>query len=183
MLITILNGNDDSSNHLFDEYLASLHTFLTDKGNTVTEIRLRDLDLRYCSGCFGCWVKNPGECVTKDDAGIVRQKVISSDITIFASPLKMGFISALLKMTIEKLIPLLHPYFEFVENETHHKARYDHYPAMGVIVDPQKMHDEEDLRIVEAIFNRIALNFKSRIEFFKDINEPVAEVYHAITAS
>lgn len=181
MLITIVNGNEDQQNTMFDQYMSSLHTYLTNKGHVSTELRLRDMELRYCSGCFGCWVKTPGDCVTKDDAGIIRQKVISSDFTIFASPLIMGFISPTLKMTLEKLIPLLHPYFEFVDGETHHKARYDSYPRMGVIIDPLLEHDEEDYRIMEAIFRRIALNFKTKLSFLKDINDPVSEVYNAIT--
>ena len=73
------------------------------------------MDVRYCVGCFGCWVKTPGECVSKDGSHDIRREVINSDLVLFASPLIMGFTSALLKKAHDKLIPLIHPYFELVQ--------------------------------------------------------------------
>ena len=32
----------------------------------IKSIILEDIDLAYCTGCFGCWVQTPGECVIKD---------------------------------------------------------------------------------------------------------------------
>ena len=32
----------------------------------VSTYRLRDLKVADCLGCFGCWVKTPGQCVIDD---------------------------------------------------------------------------------------------------------------------
>ncbi len=65
MKVTILNGNPDASNTLFDDYLKKLSDALSSDSNEVTIFTLRDRDLKYCRGCWGCWVKTPGECVVK----------------------------------------------------------------------------------------------------------------------
>ncbi len=72
-------------------------------------------------------MQTPGECVAKDDSALVCRELVRSDLALFASPVIMGFPSALLKKTGEKLIPLIHPYFAIDRGEVHHRARYDHY--------------------------------------------------------
>ena len=66
MKITILNGNPNAHNHGFETYLAQLSQILTAEQHQVTQVNIRDLQISYCIGCFGCWVKKPGECVTAD---------------------------------------------------------------------------------------------------------------------
>jgi len=114
MKITILNGNPDVNNAKFDNYLKNLSDLLESSNHTVTILKLREWDIKYCTGCFGCWVKTPGECVVPDDTRDIRREYIHSDFVLFASPVIMGFTSALLKKAHDKRIPLLHPYFELV---------------------------------------------------------------------
>jgi multimeric flavodoxin WrbA len=56
MKITILNGNPDGQDAQFEGYLAQLVERLEDQQHQVTMLNLRQIDLRYCVGCFGCWV-------------------------------------------------------------------------------------------------------------------------------
>jgi multimeric flavodoxin WrbA len=163
MKITILNGNPETSG--FDNYLGELRVALESKGNVVNQLDLRNVTLRYCIGCFGCWVKTPGECSTKDESCEVRRSVIHSDFTLWAAPLKMGFPSSLLKMALDKSIPLIHPYFVVHHGEAHHRPRYERYPRLGLLVEPETDTDEADLEILANIFSRTALNMKSRLEF------------------
>lgn len=163
MKITILNGNPTPSP--FDEYLGQLSAMLTSSGNTITHIRLRDLKIRYCIGCFGCWVKTPGVCSSNDESCQMRRAVIHSDFTLWAAPLRMGFPSTTLKMAVDKSIPLLHPYFEVHLGEAHHRKRYKRYPRLGLLVEPEADTDERDLQIVGQVFSRAAVNMKSRLEF------------------
>src|SRR5680860_20197 len=111
MKITILNGNPEQSNSSFDNYLENLSGLLETKGHQVVTLWLRDMDIRPCTGCFGCWVKKPGECASvEDDSRIVRQEALSSALMILASPVIMGFPSALLKRAQDKFIPMVLPY-------------------------------------------------------------------------
>ncbi len=174
MKITILNGNPVSSN--FDSYLAQLKSSLEAKGHKVTQLDLRTMPLRYCVGCWGCWVKTPGECVSRDASLEMDRAVINADFVVWAAPLKMGFPSALLKMANDKHLPLIHPYIVVDHGEAHHLKRYARYPRLGLLVEKEVSTDEGDLQVVTDIYCRTALNCKTRLEFSLTTETSVAEV-------
>ncbi len=110
----------------------------------------------------------------------MRRAVIHSDFTLWAAPLKMGFPSALLKMALDKSIPLLHPYIVVDHGEAHHRSRYDHYPRLGLLVETEADTDARDLEIVSDIFSRTAINMKSKLEFSLTTTAPSEEVANRI---
>ncbi|MGE5776053.1 MAG: NAD(P)H-dependent oxidoreductase, partial [Chloroflexota bacterium] len=174
MKITILNGNPVSS--VFDTYLAQLKTRLEADAHVVTQLDLRTMPLRYCVGCWGCWVKTPGECVSHDASLEMDRSVINADFVLWAAPLKMGFPSALLKMANDKHLPLIHPYMVVDHGEAHHLKRYARYPRMGLLVEKEADTDERDLQIVTDIHCRTALNFKTRLEFSVTTETSASEI-------
>ena len=180
MKITILNGNPDADNAAFDDYLKRLSDELVSDGHAVTVFELREMDIRYCIGCFGCWVKTPGECITADESRDVCRGYINSDFVLWASPVTMGFYSALLKKVTDKFISLVHPYVEFVQGESHHTARYDKYPLTGLLLEKGDYTDDDDIRIISDIHRRTVLNFKSTLSFTKLTLDPVEEVARGI---
>ncbi len=186
MKVTILNGNPDAENTIFDTYLERLTRTLTAAQHQATTLTLRDMDIKYCMGCWGCWVKTPGECVARDGSADVCRAVINADFVLLASPVYMGFPSALLKKTVEKFIPLIHPYGAAVQGEAHHMARYDEYPLMGLMLEKRGDADDadgihpEDTQIISDIFSRTALNFKTQLAFTELMSTPVEAVVEAI---
>jgi multimeric flavodoxin WrbA len=180
MKITIMNGNGNPQNQDFDEYVARLTAQLTAEGHTVTAFTLREMDIKFCTGCFGCWMKTPGQCAVKDASHDVCRAVINGDFLLWAAPLRMGFPDATLKKMMDKSIPLIHPYFVVDHGEAHHRPRYDHYPRIGLLLEKEADTDAEDLRLVSDIFSRTALNMKSCLEFALTTEEPVETVAHAI---
>jgi len=180
MKITLLNGNPTPSP--FDAYLLQLQTTLEGEGHAITRLDLRDLPLRYCVGCWGCWVKTPGECISRDASLEMDRAVINADFVLWAAPLKMGFPSALLKMAQDKHLPLLHPYMVVDHGEAHHRKRYPRYPRLGLLVEREPGTDERDLQIVTDIYCRTALNFKTRLEFSLTTGTPAAELAARIAA-
>ena len=175
MKITILNGNPESSG--FDAYLAELRTTLQAGGHSVTQLDLRGMPLRYCVGCWGCWVKTPGEC-SNGDAGAreIDRAAINADFLLWAAPLKMGFPSELLKRANDKHLPLIHPYMLVDKGEAHHRKRYARYPRLGLLVEKETRTDERDLQIVRDIYCRTAINFKTRLEFCLTTETPTADL-------
>jgi multimeric flavodoxin WrbA len=182
MKITILNGNPNAENVKFDNYLKSLSDLLESHNHTVTTLELREMDIKYCIGCFNCWVKTPGECRVADDSRDVCREYINSDLVLFASPILMGFTSTLLKKAHEKLLPLLLPYLEFVQNESHHASRYEKYPLIGLLLEKEKDTDDEDLKIITDIYKRNAINFKTSFCFTKLITDSAEEVTNEISS-
>ncbi len=180
MKITILNGNPEPSP--FDAYLTHLAAALESEGHSTTRLDLCDLSLRYCIGCWGCWVKTPGECVSRDASLEIDRAVINSDFVLWAAPLKMGFPAALLKMAMDKHLPLIHPYMVVDHGEAHHRKRYAHYPRLGLLVEKESSTDERDLQIVSDIYRRTALNFKTRLEFSLTTDAPAVDLARRIAA-
>jgi multimeric flavodoxin WrbA len=181
MRITILNGNPEAADAAFEGYLGELSRTLESRNHRVGTLQLRDMDIRYCIGCFGCWVKTPGECSNAaDDMRTVCREYINSGLVIFASPVIMGFTSALLKRAHDRLIPLLTPYIRFFGGESHHVARYDAYPLIGLLIQPEADTDQEDIDIIADIYRRDAINFKTAFPFMKLTTSPVEEAADAI---
>ncbi|MBN1302986.1 MAG: flavodoxin family protein [Anaerolineales bacterium] len=179
MKITILNGNPRSSG--FDDYLLALKKVLEDQSNSVVLIHLRELTLRYCIGCWGCWVKTPGQCVNSDQSPEMDRAVINADFVLWAAPLVMGFPSELLKRANDKHLPLIHPYMEVDRGEAHHVRRYPKSPRVGLLLEKEPFTDERDLKIVTDIYCRTALNFKTRLEFSLTTETPIEDLAGRIT--
>ena len=180
MKITLINCNPQAST--FDAYLAQLKSALESEGHSVAQVDLRDQRLRYCIGCFGCWVKTPGECVSRDASLEMGRAVMQSDFNLWAAPLKMGFPTELLKRANDKHLPLIHPYMEVDHGEAHHVKRYGHYPRVGLLLEKEPDTDEDDLKIVTEIYCRTSLNFKTRLEFSLTTDTPVADLARRISA-
>jgi multimeric flavodoxin WrbA len=181
MRITILNGDPQAVSG-FCNYIDRLAKRLAALGHSVEEIDLRHLDLKGCSGCFGCWVKTPGECVKRDDSARICRSAINSDLWVLASPLTMGFTTALLKRAADQAIPLLHPYFVMEGGEIHHRARYARYPAIALLLGAGADADSEDIEITTAIWASFARDFKSRLVCAAVVDRPVEEVANEFTA-
>lgn len=180
MKITLINGNPDAADTSFDDLVEDISGALEGKGHAVELFSLKELKVIPCTGCWGCWVKTPGECLFDDDTMNIRRSAIHSGLVVFASPMIMGFTSALLKKVQDKLIPLLHPYIELVNNECHHRRRYDKYPRIGLLYKKETDTSDEDLSIMTAIYERFALNFRSGLRFALSIEEPVKNICHEI---
>jgi hypothetical protein len=182
MRIAIINGDPDAHS-AFDRYVADVSAQLESQGHEVDSLDLRDLDIKGCTGCWGCWVKTPGECVARDDSARVCQAVVSADLALFASPLRMGFVTALMKRAVDKLIPIVHPYIEIEGGEMHHRPRYESYPAMGLLLEPGPDADAEDVEITTGLWSRMARNMKTTLAFVAVADRPAEEVSHELVAA
>ena len=174
MKIAVLNGNPVRSG--FDDYLSAIKLFLEGQNHHVTQLDLREMSLKYCTGCFDCWTKYPGLCDLDQSSREMGRAVINSDFTLWAAPLKMGFPSALMKMALDKHLPLIHPYMVVDQNEAHHIKRYEKYPRVGLLVEKESDTTEKELKIITDLFSRTALNFKSKLEFMQTTEIPVEDL-------
>jgi len=175
MRIAILDGEPDPASP-FSAYLSSLAGHLASQGHSVNRFELRTLDLKGCSGCFNCWVKTPGECSKRDASADICRSAIASDLLLLAAPMVMGFTSALLKGAVEQMLPILHPYFVVEGGEVHHRARYAHYPRLGLLMGAGSDTDAEDIEIATTMWARMARDMKSRLVFAAVADRAAEEV-------
>ena len=80
--------------------------------------------IKPCVGCFGCWVKEPGECVIKDGYEKMGALIHKADEVTVISRYSYGGFSSFVKNVFDRSIGWVLPYFEIYENEMHHKKRY-----------------------------------------------------------
>ncbi|MFC2080243.1 flavodoxin family protein [Bacteroidota bacterium] len=175
MRITIYNANDSEEDLVLERRVAELSEILGDR-HDIEAVKLNNLDLKFCNGCWACWVKTPGRCVVKDDMAKIHQSFISSDLVIFAAPMRMGFPGSLMKKVTDRLIPLVHPYIELVNDECHHVPRYDNYPSWGLILEEEEQGTQADLDLVREIYERTALNIKSSLLFSYSSSSTAIEI-------
>lgn len=68
-------------------------------------VRLADLDIEACRGCFRC---RDGTCrAHRDDMNALLGEIRRADALIFASPVYFWNVSGLMKMFFDRLMPLL----------------------------------------------------------------------------
>lgn len=174
MKILMINGNPEAEDRSFERFMDDLKNQLSQSDvHQVEYFTLRQMNIKPCKGCFGCWVKTPGECTRKDDGNLISQAYINSDLVIHASPIIMGFISSLTKKVMDRTIPILLPYFNLFNGEIHHLPRYDlkRYPDFAFLVQKEEDTDNEDMKIMENIFNRNVKNLNGKLQFIKTIND------------
>jgi len=178
MKITLINGSLNEKHSVFDNQLDQFKSNLSQssKIKNLDYFNLKQMNINQCVGCFQCWTKTPGKCVIKDDAEEILVSVIHSDLVIFASPLVMGMTTGLMKKMNDRLIPLIHPYFSIVKGEIHHRKRYDRYPKIAVIYQSTSEDSHEDITLCKEIYERLAINFKTSLQFFKTIQEAEGEI-------
>ncbi|MDD4903095.1 MAG: flavodoxin family protein [Candidatus Bipolaricaulis sp.] len=140
--------------------LAALQQALADAGHLAEVIPLRERTIAPCRGCFGCWIKTPGECVIDDDGRAVARSIARCDVLVYLTPVTFGGVSSELKKALDRMIPNLSPFFARVCGETHHQRRYRKTPrwiGLGVLSQP----DCEAERVFKTLVERNALNLQS----------------------
>lgn len=81
-------------------------------------------EIKRCIGCFGCWLKTPGECVIKDGYGNTGKLLSESEELIIISRICYGGFSPFVKNVLDRNIGYISPFFTIRNNEMHHKSRY-----------------------------------------------------------
>ncbi|MDO4193278.1 MAG: flavodoxin family protein [Erysipelotrichaceae bacterium] len=69
-------------------------------GHTAEVIDVCHADLHPCTGCICCGYE--GDCAQKDDMDMIRKKLLSADMVVFATPLYYYGMSAQLKTVVDR---------------------------------------------------------------------------------
>lgn len=133
-------------------------TLLLEKnGWEVESFHLLEENIATCVGCFGCWLKTPGECIIRDKGPEIAKKMVQSDLKVYITPITFGGYSYQLKKMIDRSIGIVTPFFKVHEGEIHHVKRYlkaDHTVWIGYL--PQQ--DIESEKIFRELAQRQAIN-------------------------
>jgi multimeric flavodoxin WrbA len=169
MKTLILNGALEPDGSGLDQWVVRYQERLAERDDRVETIALKDLGLKTCTGCWSCWWATPGSCVLKDGMQALYPRILEAQRIVWAVPLVLGVQNALVKKAQDRMVPLVHPYIEVVDGECHHRKRYKNYPAHVLIVEGGEAggsESPEDLALVRSLFERFALNFRSKLVYF-----------------
>ncbi len=160
-----------------------IEKFLKSKGLKTELMEVGSDNLTFCMGCFGCWIKKPGECVINDMMSQINRSVMNCDTVIYLSPIIFGQFSANIKNTIDRSIPNMLPFFETrTDGSTMHPSRYETYPKQIIIGYGEVLFEEDkqlfidvtnkhrrniEVLIYEGIARNI-LNSLNKMEFVRD---------------
>lgn len=111
-------------------------------------------EIKPCVGCFGCWLKTPGQCVIKDGYDRMGALIHKADELVVMTRYTYGGFSSFVKNVFDRSIGWVLPYFRVVNNEMHHKKRYPEDKQITVIFRGSGLTKEDQAdakRYVEAV--------------------------------
>lgn len=73
-------------------------------GHEVEKVSLKDKTIGFCKGCLAC--QKTGSCVIRDDAGAIVEKMLHSDVLVFATPIYYYEMSGQMKTLLDRANPL-----------------------------------------------------------------------------
>ena len=82
-----------------------------DAGHHVEQISLKGKTIGFCKGCLAC--QKTQECVIKDDAAAIAQRVMHSDTLVFVTPIYYYEMSGQMKTLLDRMNPLYASDYKF----------------------------------------------------------------------
>jgi multimeric flavodoxin WrbA len=104
---------------ILDPFLDGMRT----AGAEVDLFYTKKLKINPCEGEFSCWLKTPGECFQTDDMAKLLPKMRDADIWVLASPVYCNGLNAQMKTVLDRIIPMVHPFFELRDGHCRHPLR------------------------------------------------------------
>lgn len=156
--ITIVNGSNKGEKGNTQILVDLFAEGAGEAGAEVQTFFLRKKTVKPCLSCYNCWVKTPGKCVINDDMTEMLQTYIESDLAVFATPIYADNVSGIMKMFLDRVVPLVDPHFvKDGDGETRHVRRYDKYPGF-VIISTAGYPEQSQFQVISHYFNRLARN-------------------------
>jgi len=121
------------------------------------------LHVEPCLGDRACWTKTPGKCVQDDDVKTLLPKFEEADVIVFATPVYVDGMPGTLKNLIDRLIPIIEPYFVMREEHCRHPPRQPHKQSKVVLVSNCGFWEKDNfdplLTHVQAICKNVCWEF------------------------
>ena len=107
MKVLAINGSPHkgkgNTGLILDPFLEGLR----DGGAEVELVNTRDLHINPCLGCFGCWIKTPGQCVQEDDMAGLLPRLRQAEVWVLATPVYFDGPSGPLKNLMDRMTAFL----------------------------------------------------------------------------
>jgi multimeric flavodoxin WrbA len=92
-------------------------------GAETETVYLAEKKIADCLGCIQCWFKTPGTCRHKDDVPELHAKMSRADVLVYATPLYICSMNAIMKRFLDRIMPLAEPYQHYEDGVCSHPRR------------------------------------------------------------
>jgi multimeric flavodoxin WrbA len=160
MKITVINGSPRGAEGNTHFMVREFAQGAEDAGAEIETVFLIEKRIQHCRGCFACWRQTPPRCAIDDDMAGLLEKLVSSDVLVFATPLYVDNVTGLMKNFMDRLIPILDPHFEKDEGgECRHRLRDGYIQGKKLVVIANSGFPEQSqFQVLRLLFRRIARN-------------------------
>ena len=179
---TLILCDRESLEHHGVDLCARVRMAVREAGSDEDVVVLNGDEIKPCLGCFHCWVRTPGLCITTNDgANTVAGQEIRSDVVIFLSRIVYGGYSYDVKSFLDRSIPNLSPFFEIIDGEMRHKMRYERFPYVIFIGYGPCRPEERETFIRLAERNALNMRPPKHFVFTMQNTEEAEATIHALT--
>jgi len=132
-------------------------------GAETETVFLAEHSILPCDECMSCRVpKFGGECARKDDGQALLEKALGADIVLFATPLIMDSMSGILKIFLERWLPLVDSRFQARQGQGTMPARRARIPDW-IILSTCSFPEQYHFQAMSRTFRELSSRFGNRI--------------------
>lgn len=118
-----------------------------------------DGTIKDCIGCFGCWIKTPGQCVLSDDYQTLGALLGKTSSLLIICKCTYGTYSPFIRNVLDRSLSYVHPDFTMREGEIHHKLRYSNRVHVTIFFYGNTTMEEQETAKNIVYGNAINFNF------------------------
>jgi multimeric flavodoxin WrbA len=141
----------------------------------INDLKQENIKALPCTGCFGCWIKTPGQCILKDHLQHMGEYINKCDEIIIISRCCYGGYSPFVKNALDRSIGALLPFFKIVDGKMHHSPRVKNQPGLHIYFYGDLTEEERHTAESLAAANAVNLNARNWKALFFDSPDDIPE--------
>lgn len=115
-----------------------------DAGGEVERVAAYAMHVQRCEARMKCWYAMPGVCIHNDDVSQMLDRIGTADVLVLSSPVHVGGMTEGMVRLMERMMPLLSPYFEVGDDgRTRHVLSPDADDRKLVLISTCGYYEEE----------------------------------------
>ncbi len=127
--------------------------------------------IHSCTGCFGCWVRTPGQCIIPDGYERTGIELSRCEELILISRCYYGSVSPFVKTVQDRAISYLSPDFVYRKGEMHHKRRYENVILLSAYFYGENITESEKA-LARKILEANADNYDGAVKDLRFVRTP-----------
>jgi multimeric flavodoxin WrbA/putative sterol carrier protein len=155
----IINASPRAGNGYTEQFAARFAEGIRDAGADVEVISLAKLKIKTCTGCWYCWMEEEG-CVFdgQDDFYELFEKVNRADLIVYALPLYVDGMPAILKNYFDRSVCRVYPYIGSDTKKMRHPRRIAPKDQAMVVLSICGFQEKTQFEALDKHFRAIAHN-------------------------